>query len=238
MKDYNKAVDLYTQALNLHPGNPVYLSNRAAAYSALSKHSEAAIDAEQALAVDPKYIKAWSRLGLARFALGDPKGSMEAYKKGIDAEGNGGSDLMKRGYETAKKKVEELEGAGAARDIDDAVDAAGGASAGPGGAAGGMPDLGALAGMLGGGGGGGGGGMPDLSALMNNPMLANMAQQVMSNPDMMSNIMNNPSVRQMAEQFGGGGRGAGGAGGAGAGRGGGGMPDLSAMMQDPAIAEM
>ena len=95
-----------------------------------------------------------------------------------------------------------------------------------------MPDLAGLASMLGGG-GGGGGGMPDLSSIMQNPMMRQMAQNVMSNPDMMNNIMNNPTLRNMM------GRGAGGAGGeGGAGAGGGGMPDLSAMMNDPAIAEM
>jgi len=39
---------------------------------------------------------------------------MEAYKQGIDAEGNGGSVMMRKGYETAKRKVEEEGG-----DIDD-----------------------------------------------------------------------------------------------------------------------
>ena len=30
--------------------------------------------------------------------------------------------------------------------------------------------------------------MPDLGSLMSNPMFANMAQQVMSNPDMLNNM--------------------------------------------------
>jgi small glutamine-rich tetratricopeptide repeat-containing protein alpha len=220
-KDYPGAIDLYSKALALVPGNPIFLSNRAAAYSASKDHESAQADAEAAVAADPKYTKAWSRLGLARFALGDAKGSMEAYAKGIEYEGNGGSDAMKKGYETAKKKVEEQ---GAQEDEDSDRDMAGGA-----GGAGGMPDLSSLAGMFGGGGrGGGGGGMPDLSSIMSNPMFASMAQNLMSNPEMMNNLMSNPRIRDMANQFGGGG-GAGGAGG---------MPDLQSMMQDPSIAEM
>ena len=83
--------------------------------------------------------------------------------------------------------------------------------------------------------------MPDLSSIMSNPMFASMAQNLMSNPDMMNNLMSNPRIRDMANQFGGGaggapGAGAGGEGGRGAG--GGGMPDLSALMSDPSIAEM
>ncbi|KAK4999612.1 Small glutamine-rich tetratricopeptide repeat-containing protein 2 [Elasticomyces elasticus] len=236
-KDYPTAIDLYTQALSIQPLNPVYLSNRAAAYSAAGQHEFAKNDAELATATDPKYSKAWSRLGLARYALGDSKGSMEAYQHGIDAEGNGGSDAMKRGYETAKKRVEE-EGMNADADSDDDDDVGAPAARGAGGAggAGGMPDLAGLASMLGGG-GAGGGGMPDLGSLMQNPMLRSMAQNVMQNPDMLSSIMNNPQLREMAGRFGGGGGSAGGVG-AGAGGSGGGMPDIGAMMNDPAMREM
>jgi small glutamine-rich tetratricopeptide repeat-containing protein alpha len=220
-KNYPTAIDFYTKALALVPGNPIFLSNRAAAYSASKDHESAQADAEAAVAVDPKYTKAWSRLGLARFALGDAKGSMEAYQKGIEYEGNGGSEAMKKGYETAKKRVAELEAEQADdQDLDRGMPG--------GGSAGGMPDLSSLAGMFGGGGaGGGGGGMPDLSSIMSNPMFASMAQKLMSDPEAMNNLMSNPRIREMASQFGAGGGGAGG-----------GMPDLSSMMQDPSIAEM
>ena len=57
---------------------------------------------------------------------------------------------------------------------------------------------------------------------MSNPMFANMAQNLMSNPDMMNNLMSNPRLRDMANQFGGGG----------------GMPDMSSLMNDPNIADM
>jgi small glutamine-rich tetratricopeptide repeat-containing protein alpha len=216
-KDYPSAIDFYTQALALHPGNAVFLSNRAAAHSAARDHESARADAEAAVAVDPKYTKAWSRLGLARFALGDAKGSMEAYQKGIDYEGNGGSEAMKKGFETAKRRVEELE-------LEEQED--GSRDAGAGGA-GATPSLADLAGMFGGGGagrgaGGGGGGMPDFASIMNNPMFASMAQNLMSNPDMMNNLMSNPRLREMANQFGGGG----------------GMPDIGSLMSDPNIADM
>jgi small glutamine-rich tetratricopeptide repeat-containing protein alpha len=229
-KNYPSAIELYSKALAIIPGNPIFLSNRAAAYSASKDHESARADAEAAVTADPKYTKAWSRLGLARFALGDAKGSMEAYQKGIEFEGNGGSDAMKKGYETAKKRVAELE-AGDDSEDDEVTE-----RSAPGAGAGGMPDLSALAGMFGGGAGGAagaggaGGGMPDLSSIMSNPMFASMAQNLMSNPDMMNNLMNNPSIRDMASQFG--------AGGAGAGGRGGGGPDLASLMQDPSIAEM
>ena len=239
-KEYSAAIEAYSNALEIVPENPIYLSNRAAAYSASHEHARASADADLAVTVDPTYTKAWSRLGLARYALGDAKGSMEAYQKGIDYEGNGGSDAMKKGLETATRKVEELD-ASATMDDDGGLQE-GGAARGPAaGGAGGMPDLAGLASMLGGGGGGGSGGPgaggPDLGSIMNNPMLAGMARNLMSNPQLMSNLMSNPQLRQMAENFGGGGRGAGGGAG-GAGGTGAGMPDLSALMSDPNIAEL
>jgi small glutamine-rich tetratricopeptide repeat-containing protein alpha len=220
-KDYARAIDMYSQALALHPGNAIFLSNRAAAYSAARDHESARADAEAAVAADPKYTKAWSRLGLARFALGDARGSMEAYQQGIEHEGNGGSEAMKKGFETAKRRVEELE----AEDRDSSNPVPRGVGVGAG-AGGGLPDLSSLASMFGGGagggGGGGGGGMPDLSSIMSNPMFANMAQSLMSNPDMMQNLMSNPRLREMADRF----------------SQGGGMPDMGSLMNDPNIAEM
>ena len=231
-KNPQSAIELYTQALTLSPLNPIYLSNRAAAYSATSQHALAAQDAEMAVAADPKYTKAWSRLGLARFAMGDAKASMEAYQRGIEEEGSGGSEAMKKGYETAKRRVQEEGGS-----VDD-MDAAGVRAAGSGAGGAGMPDLSSLLGGLGGG-GGGGGSMPNFGEMMNNPMMRQMAQNVMQNPDMMSNIMNNPQLRQLAGRFGGGGAAGGRAEDAGGqGGNGGGMPDLSSLMNDPNIAEM
>ncbi|AEO55597.1 hypothetical protein MYCTH_2299585 [Thermothelomyces thermophilus ATCC 42464] len=210
-KDYNAAIDYYTQALALHPGNAIFLSNRAAAYSAARDHEAAKADAEAAVAIDPTYTKGWSRLGLARFALGDAKGSMEAYQKGIEYEGNGGSEAMKKGYETAKRRVEEIEAEEAAAANNSSTRNAGSS---------GSPGLADLAGMFGG--GGGGGGMPDFASIMNNPMFASMAQNLMSNPEMMANLMNNPRLRELADSFGRGG----------------GMPDISSLMSDPSVAEM
>lgn len=208
-KNYQKAIEHYTAALDLVPLDPIYLSNRAAAYSGLGQHEDAVSDAEMATAADPKFAKAWSRLGFAKFALGKPKESMEAYEKGIEAEGSGGSDAMRKGYETAKRKFEEE---GGSVDDDDVVTDRG---------AGGMPDLASLAGMFGGGGapGGAGGGMPDFSAMMQNPMMRQMANNLMSNPDALGSLMNNPNLANM---FGGGG----------------GMPDISTLMQDPSIRDM
>ncbi|KIH87083.1 hypothetical protein SPBR_05067 [Sporothrix brasiliensis 5110] len=221
-KDYASAIALYTQALGLHPTNAIYLSNRAAAHSAAKDHASARTDAEAAVAIDPHYTKAWSRLGLAKFALGDARGAMDAYQQGIAYEGNGGSDAMKKGYETAKRRVDELAEEEEEQSSRDAVSASAPGTGG-GAGAGGVPNLGDLASMLrGGGAGGGAGGAPDFASIMNNPMFAAAAQDFMDNPERMANLLGNPRVRELASQFGGGG----------------GLPDLSALMSDPSIANL
>ena len=221
-KDYKTAIDKYTQAISYAPTNPIFLSNRAAAYSASGDHASAVKDAELAVAADPKYTKAWSRLGLARFAMGDARGSVEAYQQGIDFEGSGGSEAMRKGLDTAKKELSRMEAEEEAIPEDDVDDAPGNTRGG-----GGMPDLASLAGMLGGGRGGGVGGMPDLSSIMSNPMFASMAQNIMRNPEALSGIMSNPTIQNMMNNRQDGG--------------GGGMPDMSQiqqMMQDPALANL
>lgn len=215
-KDYPAAIEFYTRALEIVPENTIYHSNRAAAYSASGDHEKALEDARKAVGLDSKYAKAWTRLGTAHYALGNFAEAVEAYEKGIEAEGPPGSESMRKALETARKRREEAE--------DPQQRSTGGANEGASG--GGMPDLSQLASMLGGGGNGGGNGgsgMPDLSSLMNNPMMRNMAQNVMSNPDAMRNIMNNPQLRNLASRFGGGGEGG---------------PDLSSLLNDPNMADM
>lgn len=207
-RNFEDAVDLYTRAIDIDSNNAVYYSNRAAAYSQLQLHDNAIADADAAIRVDSKYSKAYSRLGLAKYASGDAQGALEAYEMGIKVEGDNVSDAMKRGYETAKKRVDEE--AVTTRDAP-ADGAAGGAPAG-------FPDLGALGSMFG---GGAGGGMPDLGSLMSNPAVAQMAQKFMSDPNALNNLMSNPAVANMAQRMQGGN-----------------MPSMSEMMNDPALRDM
>lgn len=201
-KNFELAIEKYTEAIKLIPSNTVYLSNRAAAYSSNRQHELALADAEKATQIEPTYAKAWSRLGLAKYALGDAEGSLKAYEKGLEVEGANPTDAMKRGYETAKKKVQDnlLKSMGGS-EVSASTESNNANAAGAG--AGGFPDMSAFANMMGGAGGAdGAGGLGGLAGLMNNPQIMQAAAEMMKDPNALSNLMNNPQVKQMASSMG------------------------------------
>ena len=60
---YSEAVESYTKSVSLDSTNAVYYSNRAAAYSKLDNHKRALEDCDKAIRIDPKYSKAYGRMG-------------------------------------------------------------------------------------------------------------------------------------------------------------------------------
>ncbi|ORY57274.1 import receptor [Pseudomassariella vexata] len=59
-KDYNQAIDLYSQAILCKP-DPIFYSNRAACYNALSVWDKVVDDTTAAINLDPTYVKALNR---------------------------------------------------------------------------------------------------------------------------------------------------------------------------------
>ncbi|KAL8243936.1 hypothetical protein R6Q59_010194 [Mikania micrantha] len=68
-KDYNKAIELYGQAIVCKP-DPVFYSNRAACYNALSDWNKVVEDTTAAIAMDAEYVKALNRRAHAYEHLG------------------------------------------------------------------------------------------------------------------------------------------------------------------------
>ncbi|KAJ7225944.1 cytoplasmic protein [Mycena pura] len=209
-KQYDQAIEAYSQAIDADPTNPVYYSNRAAAYSSKGAHLAAVGDAEQAISLDAQFIKAYHRLGHAQYSLADFPAAADAFERGLKLDPNNVG--LKSGLENAKARILPDEPS------DDVSSTTHDAGAAPGGM-GGLGDL--LGGM------GGGGGMPDLASLMNNPQMMAMAQQMMANGGLeslmqnpavanmmnrvqsgdmpsMQELLNDPTMRNMAQQFGGG----------------------------------
>jgi len=104
-KQYSKAVESYSKAIELNPENPIYYSNRAAAYSHLGKHDEAIRDCQKSISLKPDYGKAYGRLGLAYFSLGKYKEACEQYKKALELEPN--SPSIRESLSAAEKKLQD-----------------------------------------------------------------------------------------------------------------------------------
>lgn len=189
-KDYNLAIQMYSDALDLSPAGPnahVYYSNRAAAHCHVKDYKSAISDCEASLSMEPTYVKAVSRLGLANFFEGNYEESVKAYERAVELEPD--NKASKDALQKAQNKLQKVTNRAAP-------------------AAGGMPDMSALAGMMGGMGGAGG-----LGDMMKNPEMMKMAQQMMSNPGMMQKaqeMMKDPAMMQKAMSMMGGGAGAGG----------------------------
>merc|ERR1712173_35430 len=63
-KEYQKAIEEYTKAVEFNPKSEVYFCNRAVAYTNINKFHEALDDCKKAIAINPDYAKAFSRMGL------------------------------------------------------------------------------------------------------------------------------------------------------------------------------
>ncbi|CAG0892441.1 unnamed protein product [Cyprideis torosa] len=85
-ENYLEAVNSYSKAIETDPTNPVYFCNRAAAHAKLSQHRDSIMDCEKALQLDPKYSKAYSRLGHAYLALEYLAKAEEYFKKALDLD--------------------------------------------------------------------------------------------------------------------------------------------------------
>ncbi len=133
----------------------------------------------------------------ANYCLADYKAAAAAFRRGLDIDPSNAS--LKTGLQNAEARILPEENFDDMPPLDPparegGADVAGAGAAGAGGAPNmaGMPDMLRNMGM----GGGGGGGMPDLASIMNNPMMMQMAQQMMSNGGM-ERLMQNPTVANM-----------------------------------------
>ncbi|CAF0958795.1 unnamed protein product [Adineta steineri] len=100
--DYEKAIELYTKAIEIHPDAILY-SNRSFAYLRREWYGYALIDAKKALEYDPKYIKAYYRRASAHMALGKYPSALSDYEYVKKACPNDKDATLK--YEECKKIV-------------------------------------------------------------------------------------------------------------------------------------
>ncbi|KAK7269432.1 hypothetical protein RIF29_22158 [Crotalaria pallida] len=102
-KKFKEAVDCYSRSIALTPTAVAY-ANRAMAYIKLRRFQEAEDDCTEALNLDDRYIKAYSRRATSRKELGKIKESMEDAEFALRLEPN--NQEIKKQYADAKSLYE------------------------------------------------------------------------------------------------------------------------------------
>ena len=81
-KEYQKAIEYYTKAIEVFPSGEVYFSNRSAAQLAAGFPAKAEEDAQQCLNLAPQWTKAYIRLGDALRHQEKFQEALDTYREG------------------------------------------------------------------------------------------------------------------------------------------------------------
>ncbi|CAI6100421.1 hypothetical protein V2G26_008224 [Clonostachys chloroleuca] len=104
--DYPAAVELYTRAIQLKDDEPTFYTNRAQANIKVEAFGYAIADADKAIELNPKLVKAYYRRGLARTAILRPKEAIDDFKACVRLDPNNKDARLK--LEECKKIVRQL----------------------------------------------------------------------------------------------------------------------------------
>ncbi|KAJ7677634.1 hypothetical protein B0H17DRAFT_987255, partial [Mycena rosella] len=107
-KEYDKAIDLFSQAIALDPKNHVLYSNRSAAHAGKRDWTDALADAEQCVGVNPSWSKGYGRKGAALHGARRYDDAIAAYEEGLKLED---SPALRKGLKEVQdaKAVDEKE---------------------------------------------------------------------------------------------------------------------------------
>jgi len=109
-KDFDLAIDKFTQAIAIDPSNHVFYSNRSAAYASKKDWDNALKDAEKTIEVKPDWPKGYSRKGAALHGQGDLLKAYEAYEEGLKIDPNNAP--LKASLASVEKAMEQEAGPG------------------------------------------------------------------------------------------------------------------------------
>ncbi|XP_014607795.1 PREDICTED: serine/threonine-protein phosphatase 5 [Polistes canadensis] len=103
---YDKAIELYTEAIKLNPNVALYYGNRSFAYLKTECFGYALKDASKAIELDPNYLKGYYRRATAYMSLGKYKLALKDYKTVCNARPNNKDACVryKECYKTLKIK--------------------------------------------------------------------------------------------------------------------------------------
>ncbi|CCE62924.1 hypothetical protein TPHA_0D02880 [Tetrapisispora phaffii CBS 4417] len=104
-KEYEKAVDLFSKAIEVSPEpNHVLYSNRSACYTSLKKFTDALNDANECTKINPTWSKGYNRVGAAHYGLGDLDEAEKSYKKALELDAS--NKVAQEGLEQVKRTQE------------------------------------------------------------------------------------------------------------------------------------
>ncbi|KAG5644921.1 hypothetical protein DXG03_007386 [Asterophora parasitica] len=109
-KDYDKAIDLFSQAISIDPTNHVFFSNRSAAKAGKKDWDAALEDAEECVRLNPKWGKGWARKGAALHGARRYDDAIAAYQSGLKVED---SPAIRKGLQEVESAKSSEGGAGA-----------------------------------------------------------------------------------------------------------------------------
>ena len=97
---YEKAIADFGRALDLHPQNAAFYSNRGLAKSSLGHYEEAIADFDRALDLHPQNAHAYSNRGLAKSHLGQHEEARADWQHALElATEQGNEELAQRSQE-------------------------------------------------------------------------------------------------------------------------------------------
>ncbi|CAJ0913266.1 4209_t:CDS:10, partial [Entrophospora sp. SA101] len=100
-KEYEKAIDFFSKAIELDPSNHVLYSNRSASYASLKQYDDALKDADKTIELKKRLAKSIIiRKGAALHGMGRLEEARETYKEGLTHDPNN---------QQLKKALEEVE---------------------------------------------------------------------------------------------------------------------------------
>ncbi|KAK4193230.1 putative heat shock protein [Podospora australis] len=109
-KNFDEAIEKFTQAIALDASNHILYSNRSAAYASKKDWDHALQDAEKTTELKPDWPKGWGRKGTALYGKGDLLGAHDAYEQGLKLDPNNAG--MKNDLASVSRAMEQEAGAG------------------------------------------------------------------------------------------------------------------------------
>ncbi|KAK4144425.1 uncharacterized protein C8A04DRAFT_27882 [Dichotomopilus funicola] len=104
-KNFDDAIDKFTQAIAIDPTNHILYSNRSAAYASKKEWDNALNDASKTTELKPDWPKGWGRKGTALYGKGDLLGAHDAYEEGLKIDPNNAG--MKNDLASVKRAMEQ-----------------------------------------------------------------------------------------------------------------------------------